>query len=65
MNAIKDARYAQNSSWFGARAHAVHSEAIRDQCSISIGLLDIGALRRQLVSRNMADLRLLSKGDSL
>jgi len=43
MNAINDARYAQNSSWFGVRAHTVHSDAIRDQCPMSIGLADIGA----------------------
>src|SRR6516164_9169749 len=43
MKATNDARYAQNASWFGARAHAVHSAAIRDQCSMSTSLPDIGA----------------------
>jgi hypothetical protein len=30
-----------------ARAHAVHSDAIRDQCSMSIGLPDIARLARR------------------
>src|ERR1700730_1005404 len=62
MNASNDVRYAQNSSWFGARAHAVHSDALRDQCLMSSGLPDMAHLRRQLVPRNMADHQLLSKG---
>ena len=43
MKASNDARYAQNASWFGARAHVIHSDAIRDQCSMSTFLQDIGA----------------------
>src|SRR6516162_808929 len=32
MNAASAARYAQNASWFGLRAHATHSSATCDQC---------------------------------
>src|SRR5260221_12205487 len=33
IKASNEARYARKASWFGVRAQATHSGAIRDQCS--------------------------------
>jgi hypothetical protein len=35
MKVSNEDRYAQKASWFGVRAQAIHSAAIRDQCSWS------------------------------
>src|SRR4029077_20088656 len=61
MNARNDSRYAQNASWFGARAHAVHSDAIRDQCSMSLRLRDIGAPPRCSARENLQLIRVGSE----
>src|SRR5215831_8789365 len=67
MKASNDARYAQNASWFGARAHAVHSAAIRDQCSMSTPLPDIGAPPKSTFSheafRSVVQLLFPPRGD--
>ena len=34
----------QKASWFGVRAHAIHSLAMRDQCSVSLCLSPVTAL---------------------